>query len=50
MADRLLQSDPLYPALTGDETTEEKLRRILDYVAQLREQYRYILSRLEEDE
>ena len=50
MADRLLAAEEAFPGFTGEETQEEKLRRVLDYVSQLREQYRYVLSLLDREE
>lgn len=53
MADRLYSSESAFPGFTGEETQEEKLERIADYIYQLNEQYRYILCKLldeEEDE
>lgn len=46
MADRLFGADSAFPGFTGEETTEEKLDRILDYVYRMNEQYRYILCQL----
>lgn len=46
MADRLFSADSAFPGFAGDETTEEKLNRILDYIYQMNEQYRYILCQL----
>lgn len=48
MADRLFQADQAFPGFTGQETQEEKIQQILDYVYQLREQYRYLLSQLDQ--
>jgi hypothetical protein len=50
MADRLFMADSAFPGFTGQETQEEKLQRILDYLYQLNEQYRYILCQLNIDE
>lgn len=50
MADRLFMADSAFPGFTGDETQEEKLQRILDYLYQLNEQYRYILCQLNAQE
>lgn len=49
MADRLFGADSAFPGFTGDETQEEKLERILDYIYQINEQYRYILCQLNAD-
>lgn len=48
MADRFFEADQAFPGFNGQETQEEKLRQILDYVYQLREQYRYLLSQLDQ--
>lgn len=50
MADRFFQADSAFPAFHGQETQEEKLQRVLDYVYQLREQYRYLLTQLDQGE
>lgn len=47
MADRWFGADSSFPGFTGEETTEEKLDRILDYIYQMNEQYRYILCQLD---
>ncbi len=49
MADRAFGADSAFPGFTGDETQEEKIQRILDYLYQINEQYRYILCRLNLD-
>lgn len=49
MADRLFMADNAFPGFTGEETQEEKIQRILDYLYQLSEQYRYILCQLNLD-
>lgn len=50
MADRLFSADSAFPGFTGDETQEEKIERILDYLYQINEQYRYILCQLNFDD
>ena len=49
MADRLFAADGAFPGFSGEETQEEKIRKILDYLYQMNEQYRYILSQLDGD-
>lgn len=49
MADRLFAADGAFPGFSGRETQEEKIQRILDYLYQMNEQYRYILSQLNVD-
>lgn len=49
MADRLFYADSAFPGFTGEETQEEKLERIVDYLYQINEQYRYILCQLNLD-
>jgi hypothetical protein len=39
-------ADSAFPGFTGEETQEEKIERILDYLYQMNEQYRYILCQL----
>jgi hypothetical protein len=39
-------ADSSFPGFTGQETQEEKIERILDYLYQMNEQYRYILCQL----
>jgi hypothetical protein len=39
-------ADSAFPGFSGDETQEEKIQRILDYLYQMNEQYRYILCQL----
>ena len=46
MADRMFAADNSFPGFSGRESQEEKLARVLDYVYQLNEQYRYILCQL----
>ncbi len=46
MADRLFGTESSFPGFTGEETQEEKIERILDYLYQINEQYRYILCQL----
>jgi hypothetical protein len=46
MADRLFMADSAFPGFSGEETQEEKIQRILDYLYQMNEQYRYILCQL----
>lgn len=38
---------PSLPELEGGESSEEKIERILDYLYQMNEQYRYILCQLQ---
>lgn len=38
---------PALPELDGGESSDEKIERILDYLYQMNEQYRYILCQLQ---
>ena len=49
MADRAFGAESAFPGFTGEETQEEKIERILDYIYQINEQYRYILCQLNID-
>lgn len=49
MADRVFGADSAFPGFTGEESQEEKIERILDYIYQINEQYRYILCQLNGD-
>ena len=49
MADRFFGTDGAFPGFAGNETQQEKLEKILDYLYQINEQYRYILHQLNFD-
>lgn len=40
---------PALPELDGGESQNEKIERILDYLYQMNEQYRYILCQLQSE-
>lgn len=49
MADRLFAADGAFPGFSSRETQEEKIQKILGYLYQMNEQYRYILCQLNSD-
>lgn len=50
MAEQRICALPDLPELDGNESGEEKMERILDYLVQMNEQYRYILCQLQGEE